>query len=88
MKPSTFPQATALLHRPVSMTDKECASLWVHKTDGAFVSCWRPTWRERLAILFGCPLWLWVIGYSHPPVALEVHNPFPEDKPCSPSSSQ
>lgn len=80
MTPSNFPQATSTLNRPQSMTDAECAPLHVHFTGSAFVSCWRPTWRERLAVLLGRPVWLWVIGYSHPPVALEVHNPFSEDE--------
>lgn len=50
----------------------------VHRYQDAFVSCWKPTWRERLAILFGKPVWLGVSGDNHPPVYIEVHNPFCE----------
>lgn len=81
MKPTDFPQANRTFHRPRSMTDEECEPLRVYVLTNhyALISCWRPTWRERLAILLGRPVWLWVSGGSHPPVALTAENPFPED---------
>jgi hypothetical protein len=82
MKPIKFPQSTGTLTRPPSMTDEECAPLPVHMcvNQDSIISCWRPSWRERLAVVFGCPVWLWVIGTGgrHPPVAIEVENPFAE----------
>lgn len=84
MQPIKFPQANLVLEKPSSMTDEECASLHVYRRQpGAaddLISCWRPSWRERLAILFGRPVWLWVFGRAHPPVAIEVHNPFAGDE--------
>jgi hypothetical protein len=82
MKPSNFPQANVLLQKPPSMTEEECSSLPAHRflNMDAFVSCWRPTWRERFAILFGLPLWVWVFGgRHHPPIAVEVQNPWVDD---------
>jgi hypothetical protein len=78
MKPIDFPQSDKLLTKPPSMTDEECSPLPVHcsSTHNAMISCWRPTWRERLAIFFGKPVWLWVIGHGHPPVSVEVQSPF------------
>lgn len=37
-----------------------------------FYSYWTGTWRERLAILFGRPVRLCVVGQSHPPVHLDT----------------
>lgn len=74
MTPSDFPQKTIVLQRPPSMTDEECSPLAVCQLDdGACLSRWVPSWRERLALLFGAPLWLWVVsGRTQPPVALEI----------------
>lgn len=76
MKPVNFKESNLTLKRPPSMTDAECAPLHIYQSMAGMVSCWRPTWRERLAILFGAPLWLWVLSERHPPVAVEIHNPF------------
>lgn len=80
MTPSRFPQANRIFQKPPSMTDEECSPLEVHVclNQDAIISCWRPTWRERLAIFFGRPLWLWVTGTGlrHPPVLIEVQDPF------------
>lgn len=77
MKPTEFPQANRTYHRPWSMTEEECSSLEVHvsSTHNAVISRWMPSFSERVAILFGRPVWLWVIG-SQPPVSLELKNPF------------
>lgn len=74
MTPSDFPQSNGTLQKPPTMTDEECSPLKVHRalSHNAYISCWRPTWRERLAILFGSPVWLWVYGERHPPVALDT----------------
>jgi hypothetical protein len=78
MRPISFAQMTGELTRPPSMSDEECSPLPVHYSmyEETIISCWRPTWRERLAILFGKPVWLLVFGYSHPPVDIQVQSPF------------
>lgn len=51
------------------MTDKECASLHVWSDGNQCVSCWKPTFKERLNILFGGKVWLGVLsGKTQPPV--------------------
>ncbi|WP_231381868.1 hypothetical protein [Bacteroides pyogenes] len=51
------------------MTDKECASLHVWSDGNQCVSCWEPTFKERLNILFGGKVWLGVLsGKTQPPV--------------------
>ena len=51
-----------------------CLGLPVAYGDGFIASYWRPTWRERLAILVGRPIRLAVAGFGHPPVMLDVLN--------------
>ncbi len=72
MKPIDFEQANKTLSKPEGITDEECGSLPVYSNGQQCVSCWRPSWRERLSILFFGKVWLWVwSGRSQPPVALE-----------------
>jgi hypothetical protein len=72
MIPVTFEQANKNLLKPEGMTDEECGSLPVYNDGQHCISCWRPTWRERLSILLFGKVWLWVYsGYTQPPVALE-----------------
>lgn len=77
MRPTRFAEATAELSPPAGMTREECGHLAVAQTGpehGMTVSRWVPSWRERLRLLFGEPVWLWVWagGTTQPPVALEV----------------
>jgi hypothetical protein len=65
------------LKRPAHMTEEECGTLAVFQTGQHCISRWVPTWRERLLILVGAPIWLWVwSGNSQPPVTLSVDSPF------------
>jgi len=73
MKPITFPEATAELARPANMTDEECAPLPIFRDNGAYISCWAMTWRERLSALLHGRIWVWVLsGQTQPPIGLEV----------------
>lgn len=55
-----------------------CVGLPVYIGEGEMISCWAPTWRERIRLLFGHRVWMTIVSSSHPPVALEVH---PRQKP-------
>ena len=82
MKPIWFSEAESELQRPASMTDDECAPLPVYKTGEQCISCWQPTHRERLSILFYGRVWLWVwFGNTQPPVALEGKRTVFEGRP-------
>ncbi len=75
MSPVPFPEQTSVLGAPPDWDAKKhgpCDGLPVHFADGIYTSCWRATWRERLALLFGARLWLTVVSSGHPPVALGV----------------
>jgi hypothetical protein len=71
MEPITFKQANVNLQKPPSMTDEECSPLPIFADGEQCISCWRPTWRERLSILLFGRVWLFVVmGRTQPPVAL------------------
>jgi hypothetical protein len=52
-------------------------------TDGSqCISCWRPTWRERLSILVFGRVWLGVLsGGTQPPVSLHGEREFFQTEP-------
>jgi hypothetical protein len=50
-----------------------------HRTqDGKVVSCWKPTWKERLQIIFGGILWLSVLTFNGPLQPLKLGTDKPE----------
>lgn len=69
MKPIDFPQSTKVLQKPSTMSDNECSSLHVWNDGKQCVSCWKPTFKERMNILFGGKVWLGVLsGKTQPSV--------------------
>lgn len=69
MKPIDFKQSTKVLQRPSTMAESECQSLPVWCDGKQCVSCWKPTFKERLNILFNGKVWLGVLsGKTQPPV--------------------
>ncbi len=84
MRPVDFPGVTNVLGKPADWDEKmygSCGGLPVrfNQTDGIFASCWKPTFRQRLAVLFGRPIWLHVVSRAHPPVMLSVETGWPHD---------
>jgi len=67
--PVKFPEANKNLLKPESMTDEECASLWVYSDGRQCISCWKLGFIDRMkALLFG-RIWLGVLsGDTQPPV--------------------
>lgn len=69
MKPINFPQSTKVLQRPSTMSESECQSLPVWNDGKQCVSCWKPTFKERINIFFTGKVWLGVLsGKTQPPV--------------------
>lgn len=63
MKPIYFPQSTKELQK------NGCLPLPVWSDGKQCVSCWKPTFIERLKILFTGKVWLGVVsGTTQPPV--------------------
>ncbi len=77
MKPIDFPQSTKVLQRPLSMTEDECASLHVWSDGKQCVSCWKPSFIERVKIMFTGKVYLGVLsGKTQPPVFMSGENVF------------
>lgn len=70
MEGVTFPQHNANLTAPEGHED-EVYTLPVHRTGTRIVSCWRPTWREVVSILFHRRVWLMIWAQkTQPPVLI------------------
>jgi hypothetical protein len=77
MNPIEFDGQSAVLQKPVNMTDKECCPLPILRLDGTVISCWKMSWRERLKAFFTGKIWLGVLsGQTQPPVYLAIDQPF------------
>ena len=75
-QPANFPEANSVQLGFERDDGPDVEDLPVLLMDGAHsVSCWRLTWRERLAVLFTGVAWLSVIG-RHPPVSVGGCRPF------------
>lgn len=69
MKPIDFSQSTKVLQKPATLSDSQCGALPVWCDGKQCVSCWKPSIKERIAILFGGNVWLGVMsGKTQPPV--------------------
>lgn len=77
MKPIDFKQSTKVLQRPSTMVESECQSLPVWCDGKQCVSCWKPTFKERLNVLFRGKVWLGVLsGKTQPPVFISGESIF------------
>jgi hypothetical protein len=71
MEPIKFAESNRELQKPVGMTDEECSSLPTFTDGKQSISCWKPSLKERLSILFHGRVWLSVCsGVTQPPVWL------------------
>ncbi len=76
MRAHHTPKTTVVLGEPADWdedADGVCEGLPIMETDfGVMYSWWKPTWRDRLAMIFGRSLRLGVFGRAHPPVSLDT----------------
>jgi len=49
--------------------------------DGEIATCWKPSFRERLKILFSGRIWLYVLTFNKPlqPIKISTNKPFQAD---------
>lgn len=79
MIPASFDESNAVLSRPPSMTDEECAPLSILNavTDNGrgirsvVISCWKLTAEELAEVQRTGRVWLTVFGETMPPVSVD-----------------
>lgn len=72
MKPIEFPEQTTVL-----AGRHDIAGLPIWGNGSICVSCWKPTLRDRLAILLGAKIWVSVLsGKTQPPIGLQAVKSF------------
>lgn len=81
MVPTSFPESTHCLSRPIGMTEDQCEPLSVANAvvpDGSqvVISCWKLTTDELREFMQTGRVWLVVVGQTMPPVSLTTINPF------------
>lgn len=77
MKPIDFAESNRTLMPPSGMNN--CKELRVFTDGNECISKWKPTFKERIAILFGASVWMGMrSGTTQPPVFLNVEYPFVE----------
>lgn len=85
MKPIEFPEQNTTLAK--DQPQYRPLPVWIGARNQddleETISCWSFTWRERLAILFGRPLWLRVLTFGRPPSPIlpEIKRPVWKVKP-------
>ncbi len=77
MTPVEFPEQNVVFAKD----QPEYLPLPAYVTDDSartVISCWRFTWRERLKVFFGAPLWIRSMTFGGPlqPLLPEVNRPF------------
>ena len=72
MKAVDFKEANCTLTKPDALTDLECKSLKTFTDGKQSISCWKPSFRERISILVFGKVWLSVWGgTTQPPIWID-----------------
>ena len=82
MNPVDFEQANFTFTRPPSMTAEECGDLRVYRGDeGENISCWELSDEDIEQLKKTRKIWLWIWAQRHPPVALDLQDPWEKSEP-------
>lgn len=61
-----FPEQTVV----IAKNQSEYRPLPAHRDSsdprGTITCCWKPTWLDRLRIIFGKPIWHQILTFNHP----------------------
>lgn len=80
MKPVKFKEAQTLLSAPEGWEDS-IKPLWTATSrlsngQKMMTSCWQPSWKDRIRVLMGWPVWHHTLGDEHPPIEVTTDLPF------------
>lgn len=70
-----MPHTTRTLGAPKKWDEEKdgpCLGLPITDSEGVMLSFWKPSWKERVALITGKPVRLAVHSSGHPPVWLDV----------------
>jgi hypothetical protein len=85
MTPTRFPEANGTLTGgpgDVFGLSQEVGDLPVYRDGSEVVSCWLPSFGERLRLVFGGRIWLLVATpATHAPVCITAERPFVQEEP-------
>lgn len=77
MIPTNFPEANVEMRGDhMEIDGRKVGNLRVWRGESRFISCWQPTLRERVKLLFTGKLWCTFHQDSFPPTSIEVDTPF------------
>lgn len=72
MEPINFKESNRVLKKPEGI-EEDCEDMYSWTDGRQSASCWKPTFKERIRILFGCPIWVVMLsGNSQPPMYMDV----------------
>ena len=79
MKPIDFPEQNIIFRG----TMENSCDMPAFRDENQVISCWDLTWRERLRLLLGKKIWLWIFAPVPPHTSIDTLSPFTpdEDKP-------
>lgn len=75
MQPVDFTGSNISLHAPEDWDEQQhgpCATVRAEIRPPYVITCWLPTTEERMRLIEGMPLFLWVVGRTMPPSFLTV----------------
>lgn len=78
MQPIQHPTNNDVLAAPPGVSADECRALYITRllyqpsNTPAVVSYWQPSAEQLRLLNAGKPVWLSIIGYTHPPLAIGV----------------
>lgn len=91
-KAAAFPEATGtLLGRALTASEGEYSEqsdvndLPIFRNEDVIISCWKlKDWRARLRVLITGKVYVTVLGFSQPPLALRADSPFDNEESSQP----
>lgn len=72
MRPVKDHRTPQTLGAPVGMENCDSLPVFIDPVQGIFISYWHVSWKERLLILFGRNVRLYVVGRVHCPLHLDT----------------
>lgn len=81
MKPVNFHQKEIIYNHPdPNILDLPVLQVQYSNGNIGLISCWKPSWKDRLRILFGKPIYAGLLSPVQPPIFISTKNEIDEDE--------